>query len=614
MGSARDLVDMASLVRSTSTRDDSAHVRDVIHRPRDLQRALDALGPLGTATRTDVSDLTVAANTVTKGSSRSYSTSSRLLSSGSKRQGLVSGQTADIRTVGGANKTTSTSVNFLSLAASRDAMAMMGAQESSVGNCSSRMISSSDFSRQQASETSRLRRELTTPYSDLGVHRPLLGSAGVYKAVETLFAPHESLVSTDTLTSSRERLYEMMKQYQFCDAVMATNLHSIKVHKAIICSASAYLCGVLSQTNMGKRGGRTLTVQFKADIPAPSLNAFIDFIYLGRVALSVKNARDLHVMARCLHMETLKKASEEVLWTANLNSDTDLNIPELLLLEQHVDRRDQACSANLPSPREAPATQDVGVVTDACHAVSTSSNVACQTESSPASAAVAISSSGLSGERRSAPNALWVGGLGTLSLNAKGTVSVRASGKSGGPHSPVTNTPETAAHLKSSSVVAATTNTTTIASATAPITNPHHKKQLASEACRSRSGAVSDLASSRPVEGRGSAINAVQADSSASRSVIKSRKRQTSCTSLDKDMTYPSPLPGQTVRTIHHSYGTRAAARTPAKDLVTPFPQALCKENGKSSASSLPKPKMETSGAGSAAILMSDEVWANRLR
>lgn len=33
----------------------------------------------------------------------------------------------------------------------------------------------------QASETSRLRRELTTPYSDLGVHRPLLGSAGVYK-------------------------------------------------------------------------------------------------------------------------------------------------------------------------------------------------------------------------------------------------------------------------------------------------------------------------------------------------------------------------------------------------------------------------------------------------
>lgn len=55
MGSARDLVDMASLVRSTSTRDDPAHVRDVIHRPRDLQRALDALGPLGTATRTDVS-------------------------------------------------------------------------------------------------------------------------------------------------------------------------------------------------------------------------------------------------------------------------------------------------------------------------------------------------------------------------------------------------------------------------------------------------------------------------------------------------------------------------------------------------------------------------------
>lgn len=92
-------------------------------------------------------------------------------------------------------------------------------------------------------------------------------------------------------------MYAMLDVTAGCRCFM-----TLQVHKAIICSASAYLCGVLSQTNMGKRGGRTLTVQFKADIPAPSLNAFIDFIYLGRVALSVKNARDLHVMARCLHV------------------------------------------------------------------------------------------------------------------------------------------------------------------------------------------------------------------------------------------------------------------------------------------------------------------------
>ena len=70
----------------------------------------------------------------------------------------------------------------------------------------------------------------------------------------------------------------------------------------MLCSASAYLCGVLSQTCMGKSGGRILTVQFKADIPASSLSAFIDYIYQGRIKLAIKSARDLNVMARCLHV------------------------------------------------------------------------------------------------------------------------------------------------------------------------------------------------------------------------------------------------------------------------------------------------------------------------
>ena len=53
---------------------------------------------------------------------------------------------------------------------------------------------------------------------------------------------------------------------------------------------------------MGKSGGRILTVQFKADIPASSLSAFIDYIYQGRIKLAIKSARDLNVMARCLHV------------------------------------------------------------------------------------------------------------------------------------------------------------------------------------------------------------------------------------------------------------------------------------------------------------------------
>nr|KAG5694012.1 hypothetical protein BaRGS_002466 [Batillaria attramentaria] len=127
----------------------------------------------------------------------------------------------------------------------------------------------------------------------------------------------------------------------------------------------------------GEERGHALTVQFKADIPAPSLTAFIDFMYLGRVALSVKNARDLHVMARCLHMETLKKATEEMLWTSGLSCDS---VPELLLL-QHADKRDQACTASFPVPAPAPPTREVGVVTD--RSLSDRAEASCQTDEPP---------------------------------------------------------------------------------------------------------------------------------------------------------------------------------------------------------------------------------------
>lgn len=43
---SRDLVDVTSLTRSSTGRDDLGRARDVIHRPRDIQRALEVLGSL----------------------------------------------------------------------------------------------------------------------------------------------------------------------------------------------------------------------------------------------------------------------------------------------------------------------------------------------------------------------------------------------------------------------------------------------------------------------------------------------------------------------------------------------------------------------------------------
>ena len=51
---SRDLVDMSSLTRSSGGRDDMGRSRDVIHRPRDIQRALEVLGSLESSTASGV--------------------------------------------------------------------------------------------------------------------------------------------------------------------------------------------------------------------------------------------------------------------------------------------------------------------------------------------------------------------------------------------------------------------------------------------------------------------------------------------------------------------------------------------------------------------------------
>ncbi|XP_076471877.1 uncharacterized protein LOC143301459 [Babylonia areolata] len=425
---SRDLVDLTTLARSGAGREDLGRVRDAIHRPRnEIQRALEleVLGSLDSSTASV--DLTLNGGSSTKSSSRTYPSASRLATS-AKRQTVAASQAADVRlqnplSAVTVNTSVGAGINFFQLQTSRDPLNIMAMADSSVAGGSSRH-NATDFARQQPTEMSRLRRELTTPYTDLGVHHSMLATAAplpvpAFKsAVDQVFSAHGDLICNDTLTSSRERLYEMMKQQQFCDAVLGTSLHSIKVHKAVLCSASAYLCGVLSQTCMGKSGGRILTVQFKADIPASSLSAFIDYIYQGRIKLVAKSVRDLNIMARCLHMESLKKTSDEMLASMGATNDADIAIPELILLETLVDKLDKECTASLPLPAPSPPPScSVGVATDP-PALSPPTQVeqSCQTEEAP------FKDCGCSGARdwRSGGNALRLGGVGSLSLAVNG--------------------------------------------------------------------------------------------------------------------------------------------------------------------------------------------------
>ncbi|XP_070200820.1 uncharacterized protein [Littorina saxatilis] len=614
----RDLVDMTSFTRASSGHDDMGRGRDVLHRPRDVQRALEDLGSLDGGTVSV--DLTLNAGSGSKPSSRTYTTS-RMTSSSAKRQNAATSQPTEIRTqnplpVVPANGNGNAGVGFFPLPGTRDALSVLASEQqmgsASGGGVSSRHGGSADFSRQPTNELSRLRRELTAPYPDLSVHHSMLASSAAVpvatfkSAVEPLFNAHgDQLICNDALTSSRERLYEMMKQQQFCDAVIATTLHSIKVHKAVLCSASAYLCGVLSQTCMGKSGGRILTVQFKADIPASSLSAFIDFIYQGRIKLSLKGARDLNVMARCLHMESLKKTSEEMLMAMGLSNDLDLNIPELLLLETLVDKFDKACTASFPVPTPPPPSCDVGVATDSAFLNPPSVHEACQTDPAPVSCSCGGTSSGAI-DLRSGGGSLRLGGLGILSL------AVGCGGQG-----------------DVASVASSASSDTRVATTPAAVAKPHHKKHLASQASRVKAEADIALAATISLASSPSAVTfssltspaltataqgavtfssltspALTATAQGAESVLrvetdarcssvparsptpthrgvvgKARKRTSTPTSaLSPSLpTHPSsqpPLPGQTARAIHHSYGTRAASRTPTR-LVDPgtFPQ-----------------------------------------
>lgn len=237
-------------------------------------------------------------------------------------------------------------------------------------------------------------------------------------------------------------------------------------------------------------------------------------------------------------MEALKKKSEEILWTSGLGNDTDRSIPELLLLEQHVDRKDQACTASLPVPVPAPPTSDVGVSTDPTLSTSSCTEASCQTDTEE----LCVASSDLStmADKRMGSNALVVGGLGTLSLCKSSGVNISVVKD---------ESPPIASNYSSMMTLLTTTVTTS---------KPHHKKQIMSEVSRPTAADVPELPS---LDNPNNIDN--YSVSVTGKGTVRNRKK--SSTTSSPLFSPPLSLPGQTVRAIHHSYGTRAAAKMPSK-------------------------------------------------
>lgn len=149
---SRDLLEVTSLVRSGSGRDDIGRGRDGIHRPRDIQRALEVLGSL--EGNSDSVDLTLAGSSGTK-TSRSFASTSRQSTGKRQSVGAATSQASDVRmqnslqTVSSGASGNSTA-SFFPVSSARDQLSIMLASDSTMLPGSSRhMTSTGEFQRQQ---------------------------------------------------------------------------------------------------------------------------------------------------------------------------------------------------------------------------------------------------------------------------------------------------------------------------------------------------------------------------------------------------------------------------------------------------------------------------------
>ncbi|KAH9515225.1 hypothetical protein Btru_013930 [Bulinus truncatus] len=172
----------------------------------------------------------------------------------------------------------------------------------------------------------------------------------------------------DILMSSRESLYVMMTREEFCDAVLSTPKQTVKIHQAVLCSMSQYLCTLL--LNMKPNPSTTaptgcapaspssfyfsqsvsnqgvLLLVNSDEIKPSSISAFLVFIYLGKAEFSESNVQDLYMLACSLKVTSLEDLCKKFMWSTQM-SDDHIKVPQLLVFSRKSETRDQSSMAEL---------------------------------------------------------------------------------------------------------------------------------------------------------------------------------------------------------------------------------------------------------------------------
>ncbi|XP_005093604.1 uncharacterized protein LOC101845390 isoform X2 [Aplysia californica] len=154
---------------------------------------------------------------------------------------------------------------------------------------------------------------------------------------------------SEILSSSRQNLYSMMKQEQFCDAVLSTPNISIKVHQVVLCSLSQELTALLHtmrppEPSQGSSPSVMLVVNCDS-IKSSSLSTFLSLVYVGHGPLTHTNVLDVYVLASSLRMPSVQKLCRDVMTHMRISS-SQVKKPQLVVSTPVLKKRDKSCSTD----------------------------------------------------------------------------------------------------------------------------------------------------------------------------------------------------------------------------------------------------------------------------
>lgn len=117
------------------------------------------------------------------------------------------------------------------------------------------------------------------------------------------------------------KMFGLLKQGMFCDAVLVAGGKDIKVHKLVLMAASPFLMNKMANPSPGE----SIRVSLPAGIPLEVASQLIHYLYDGNVTITTENVGKFARIAKLFHLEHLLKICTQFVLHYKLDSSV-LNV------------------------------------------------------------------------------------------------------------------------------------------------------------------------------------------------------------------------------------------------------------------------------------------------